>query len=85
MCLRYVDDVMMLAACPAALAAGLGKAFRLLESLGMSLWAEKTEAAWLGGRELPVSRLDLPDRGHELPVAGEIDFLGIHFLGLEQF
>jgi hypothetical protein len=51
----------------------------------MSLRAEKTQAAWLGGSEPPVSRLQLPGRGHELPVASEIDFLGIHFLGPERF
>jgi hypothetical protein len=83
--LRYLDDVTILAASPEALAAGLGTAKSLLESLGMSLRAEKTQAAWLGGGEPPVSRLALPDRGPELPVAGEIDFLGIHFLGPERF
>jgi len=51
----------------------------------MSLRPEKTQAAWLGGGVPPVSRLALPDRGPELPVADEIDFLGIHFLGPERF
>ena len=51
----------------------------------MSLRAEKTQAAWLGGGEPPASRLALPGRGHELPVAGKIDFLGIHLLGREQY
>ena len=83
--LRYLDDVTILAPSPAALAAGLGTAMELLESLGMSLRAEKTQAAWLGGGEPPVSRLDLPGRGHELPVAGDLDFLGIQFLGPELF
>ena len=58
---------------------------RALESLGMSLQAEKTQAAWLGSGEPASSRLALPGRGHELPVAGEIDFLGNHFLGPERF
>ena len=83
--LRYLDDVTILAASPKALATGLGTAMHLLESLGMSLRAEKTQAAWLGGGAPPVSQLDLPGRGHELPVAGQIDFLGIHFLGPERF
>jgi len=83
--LRSLDDVTILAASPAALAADLGTAMELLESLGMSLRAEKTQAAWLGGGEPAVSLLDLPGCGHELPVVGEIDFLGIHFLGPEQF
>ena len=36
--LRSLDDVTILATSPAALAAGLGAAKSLLESLGMSLW-----------------------------------------------
>jgi hypothetical protein len=83
--LRYLDDVTILAASPEALAAGLGTAMDLLESLGMSLRAEKTQAAWLGGGAPPASRLELPGRGHDLPVNGDIDFLGIHFLGPERF
>jgi hypothetical protein len=83
--LRYLDDVTILAASPEALATGLGTAMDLLESLGMSLRAEKTQAAWLGGGGPPASRLALPGRGHELPVTGDIDFLGIHFLGPERF
>lgn len=83
--LRYLYDITILAASPAALAAGLGTAKSLLESLGMSLRPEKTQAAWLGGGEPPLSRLELPGHNHELPVAGEIDFLGIHFLGPERF
>jgi hypothetical protein len=83
--LRYLDDVTILAASPEALATGLGTATDLLESLRMSLMPEKTQAAWLGGGAPPARRLQLPGRGHELPVAGEIDFLGIHFLGPERF
>ena len=57
----------------------------LLESLAMSLMPEKTQAASLGGGEPPASHLALPGRGHELPVTGDIDFLGIHLLDPERF
>ena len=61
--LRSLDEVTILAASPTALGCGLGVAISRLESLGMSLRAEKTQAAWLGGGEPPVSRFDLPGRG----------------------
>lgn len=85
MFLRYLDDVTILDASPEALDAGLGMVIDLLDSLGMSLRAEKTQAVWLNGSEPHASGLELPGRGHELPVAGKIDFLGIHLLGREQY
>ena len=83
--LRYLDDVTLLARGPESLAMALAETMRQLDRLAMPLRPEKTQAARLVAGEESLPDLEVPGRGLRVPIARDLDVLGIHFLDAERF